>query len=232
MKTETKKQLADWGLARRIERHNFLIYRLIRNRVKSFQYHGRVIDLGCGKAPYKDIILQTADEYIGVDWQNSYFDKSNVDVFAELTEPLPFDSDYADTIVCFNVIDDLPEPNLFFSECQRVLKPGGSLYLITPFLWRIHDEPNDYCRYTNYGLDYLLRKNGFTEIVIEPLSGFWQMWWLSFNYHTLCFARGPLKYLFYPLWWLTQMVAPLMDKINPGSGHLYTTHYSVQAKKT
>jgi len=36
--------------------------------------NGRVIDLGCGKARYKDDILKVTDEYTGVDWKNSLYD--------------------------------------------------------------------------------------------------------------------------------------------------------------
>jgi len=226
-----KEWLADWGIARGIERHNFLMYRLNRKRIKTFPYHGRVVDLGCGSAPYKDLILQTAEQYIGVDWKNSMHDQSNVDVFADLTKHLPFDDAYADTVISFYVIEHLPEPDLFLSECNRILQPGGMLCMTVPFLWHIHEKPYDYFRYTHYGLRYLLDKNGFSDIIIKAETGFWQMWCLSFNYHTSCFAVGPLKYLWYPVWWLTQHIAPLLDRINPGRDHCHTTHYAVQARK-
>ena len=225
------KQWADWGIARGIERHNFLILRVTRKCIKAFPYRGRVVDLGCGKAPYKEIVLRTADEYIGVDWENSMHDQSNVDVFADLSKQLPFDDAYADTAISFNVLEHLPEPDFFLAECHRILRPGGGLYMLVPFLWHIHEEPHDFYRYTKYGLQYLLEKNGFSEIVIEAQTGFWVMWWLSFNYHTVRFERGPLKYFWYPFWWLTQAIAPLMDKINPVRNTTHTTGYAVQARK-
>jgi len=225
------KWWADWGIARGIERHNFLILRIARKRIESFPFHGRVVDLGCGKAPYKDIVLRTADEYIGVDWKNSMHDQSNVDVLADLSQPLPFDNAYADTATSFFVLEHLTEPDFFLSECSRILRPGGWLYMLVPFLWHIHEEPYDFYRYTHYGLRYLLEKNGFSEIIIEAQTGFWQTWWLSFNYHTTRFACGPLKYFWYPVWWLTQIIAPVMDKINPVHNHTHTTHYAVQARK-
>jgi SAM-dependent methyltransferase len=221
---------AHWGMARGIERHNFLILRISHERIKRFPYHGRVVDLGCGSAHYKETVLRTADEYIGVDWKNSMHDQSRVNVFADFTKPLPFPDAYADTVISFYVLEHLPEPGFFLLECNRILRPGGMLCMIVPFLWHLHEEPYDYYRYTRYGLQYLLEKSGFSEIVIEAQTGFWQTWWLRFNYHTLSLARGPLKYFWYPVWWLTQIVAPLMDRINPGRGE-HTSLYSVQAKK-
>jgi len=42
------------------------------------------------------------------------------------------------TVISFNVIKHLTEPGFFLSECNRILKKGGSLCLLVPFLWHIH----------------------------------------------------------------------------------------------
>ncbi len=231
MKKRLKAWFEDIGIRRNIERHNFLIHRINRELVSSLPYKGRVIDLGCGTASYKDDILKIADEYIGVDWKNSMHDQSNVDIFADLIRELPFDDNYTDTVVSFQVLEHLPEPDFFLSECSRILRSGGTLFLTVPFMWQIHEEPHDYFRYTRYGLDYLLKKNGFTDIQIKEETGFWQMWLLRFNYHTASFACGYFRYFWYVVWWLTQVIAPVMDKIDPNSGGIHTAIYSVQARK-
>lgn len=76
--------------------HNWLALKVNNTSVKNILPYikGRVIDLGCGEAPYKDDILKLADEYIGVDWKSSFHNQSNVDVFANLCEKLPFDDCY------------------------------------------------------------------------------------------------------------------------------------------
>ena len=78
---------------------NFLIHNINKRIALTLPYKGRVVDLGCGTSQYKDDILKVADEYIGVDWQNSLHDQSNVDVFADLSEKLPFAEEYADTVM-------------------------------------------------------------------------------------------------------------------------------------
>ena len=138
------------------ETYNSLIHKINKNIAKKLSYKGRVIDLGCGDAPYKLDILKVADEYIGVDWRNSQHDQSNVDIFADLTKRLPFANEYADTVVSFQVMEHLPEPEFFLKECYRILKHGGGLYLTVPFMWHVHEEPHDYYRYTNHGLRYWL----------------------------------------------------------------------------
>jgi SAM-dependent methyltransferase len=198
--------------------------------LKSLGYiKGIVVDLGCGTAPYRQDILRVADRYIGIDWPNSQHDQVCVDVFADLTSNLPFNDDFADTIVSFQVMEHLPEPSLFLAECNRILKPGGRLVVTVPFMWHIHEAPHDYYRYTRYGLKYLLAKNRFVDINIVESTGFWQMMALKFNYQTNRYAKGPFRYLFIPIWWATQIISPLLDKYdyNPRE----TGSYTVVARK-
>ena len=190
---------------------------------------GRVVDLGCGTSPYKEDILKVAHQYVGVDWENSLHDQSNVDVFADLTKKLPFEESFADTVVSFQVMEHLPEPDFFLSECYRILKPGGNLLITVPFMWQVHEAPHDYFRYTRYGLEYLLGKNHFEAIEVKENTGFWQTLALKFNYHSARFAHGPIKFLLVPIWWLTQTVSPWLDRYDQNPGE--TASYTVIARK-
>lgn len=193
---------------------NRLILSINRRIAESFTYRGRVIDLGCGACPYREIILRQADEYIGVDWAGGGPGESCVDVVADITAPLPFPDGHADMIVAFQVLEHLPEPARFLAECQRVLTADGTLILAVPFMWQVHDAPRDFYRFTRYGLAYLLEQAGFVEVDIQENSGFWQMWVLKFNYYSRRFARGPLQYLAAPFWLLAQAVAPALDRLD------------------
>ncbi len=217
--------LADVSRGSSVSMHNFLIHDINRRTAVEQTYIGRVLDLGCGTAAYKEIILRTADEYIGVDWENSLHEQSCVDVRADLTKPLPFADDYADVAVSFQVMEHLPEPAAFLSESFRVLKPGGKIILTTPFMWGIHEAPYDYFRYTRYGLEYLLAGAGFVDISVQESTGFWQTFVLKFNYHTTKFARGPLTLALIPIWWLGQKIAPILDRYDrhPEEAASYTS---------
>lgn len=208
---------------------NFLINKINQQIAYSLPYKGYVIDLGCGTTPYKSYILKVADKYIGVDWENSLHNQEHVDVFADLCNQLPFEENCADTVVSFQVMEHLTEPDFFLSECYRILKSNGRIFITVPFMWHVHEEPNDYFRYTRYGLEYLLKKNGFVDIEIKENTGFWQMWVLKFNYHTLRFARGPLKYFWLPIWWLGQTISPFLDKYDKHPQE--TASYTVLARR-
>jgi hypothetical protein len=47
-------------------------------------------------------------------------------------EPLPFAAASFDRVVATEILQHLASPSLFLSECRRVLRPGGALYLSTP----------------------------------------------------------------------------------------------------
>lgn len=212
--------------------HNWLVYE-INN--KSLERHlekikGYVIDLGCGISPYRDDILGVARNYLGIDWTESFHDLPYVNLFANISVTFPLKNCCADTVVAFQVIEHLPEPNIFLYECNRVLFSGGILFITVPFNWHVHEEPHDYYRYTRYGINYLLKKNGFDRIIIEENTGFWQMWVLKLNYHTTRYAKGILKYLLIPFWYFGQLLAPRLDNIDNHPQE--TLSYTIIAKKS
>jgi SAM-dependent methyltransferase len=131
---------------------------------------GLFLDVGCGETQYKQLFLDRVDRYIGIDVPSSFYEVSNVDVFAS-GEALPFCSGMFDTVVCTQVLEHVKEPSAILGEISRVLKSGGHLILTAPFSEPKHDEPYDYYRYTDHGLRYLSEKNGLSVISIKSHHG-------------------------------------------------------------
>lgn len=65
-------------------------------------------------------------------------------------------------------LEHLSEPFSFFSQVERILKPGGKIFLYVPFAIGEHQIPYDFFRYTSYGLRYLCKKSGLKVISIVP----------------------------------------------------------------
>lgn len=162
---------------------NRLILKIEREAIESFEYAGDVVDLGCGTAGYRDFIRRSGARYTGVDWAHSLHGTDSADIVADLTADFPLESECADVVTAFQVLEHIPNPAHFLSECERLLRPGGRLFLTTPFMCHIHEAPHDYYRFTRYGLAHLVTQAGLTVETIEESTGFWHTWVLKFNYH-------------------------------------------------
>lgn len=217
--------------------YNWLIYDIGDACLTKFRhyYKGHLYDLGCGEMPYKNWLLNCADQYTGVDWGSSLHELK-ADILADLNEPLPIESEVADTVMSLSVMEHLREPHVFLNEAHRILRPGGHMILQVPFMWWVHEAPYDFYRYTRYGLQYMFEKAGFTEITIYPQTSFWVMWTLKFNYQTTRLIRGPwlirkvMALLMRGIWAFDQRVAPWLDKYWKGEAE--TAGYFVVARKT
>ncbi|CAK8711715.1 Methyltransferase domain-containing protein [Candidatus Electronema halotolerans] len=198
--------------------HNWLVYEINYMFLNKFskKFKGHLYDLGCGEMPYREWLLNYADSYTGVDWSNTLHN-FKADIAANLNEPLPIESEQADTVVSFSVMEHLREPQLFLNESYRILKHGGRMILQVPFMWWVHEEPCDYFRYTRYGLKYMFEKAGFADIEVYPTSGFWTVWILKFNYQSTRLIRGPwpvrnfMAIIMRLIWAVDQRVAPWLD---------------------
>ena len=142
---------------------------------------GIVVDCGCGKKPFEALLAPCASHYIGIDIQ-----APEADVLADITR-LPLATASVDTVVCFQVLDDLAESHEFLDEVYRVLRPDGVLLLSVNQAWRTHDPPNDYYRFTQFGLKYVLEKSHLTVVRIDAMGGLWAfisirlVFWLDEN---------------------------------------------------
>ena len=128
---------------------------------------GRVLDLGAGFGVYCPALKKHGETYVGIDIK---FGNSTLDVLAD-GRRLPFASNKFNTVFCSQVLEHTPEPCLLLREACRVLCPGGAFIVSAPHLSYIHAIPEDYYRYTNYGLTFLLRRAGFEQIEMQPAGG-------------------------------------------------------------
>lgn len=158
----------------------------------SSKISGRVLDVGCGSKPYEKLF--NFDSYVGLEYSATRNNaSSHADIFYD-GRTFPFANDSFDSVVCFQVLEHVFEPDNLMNEIARVLKPEGRLMLTVPFVWPLHEEPYDYGRYSYWGLKWFLEQHGFEIIIQKRLSGGAGMFLAVFLSHVYYkYLKLPLK---------------------------------------
>jgi SAM-dependent methyltransferase len=102
----------------------------------------RLLDLGCGEKVYEKLF--PAARYVGIDYTR---EGTRADVVADAAA-IPFPDDAFDLVVCSELLEHVYPIERVLSELKRVCKPGGYVYISTPFLFPIHGRTYDFYRYT------------------------------------------------------------------------------------
>lgn len=139
----------------------YFIHKALYATVREFalRMRGRVLDVGCGSVPYKKYFAHA--EYVGMEYDSlAGRTLKGPNVFYDGIR-FPFKDGEFDCVLSTEVLEHVFNPDEFLNEIHRVLKPGGLLFLTTPLLWKEHQQPYDYGRYTSFGLKHLMIKHNF-----------------------------------------------------------------------
>jgi SAM-dependent methyltransferase len=145
------------------------LYRALFNLTLQ-QHHvsGRIVDLGSKSlassyfqylnvAPGSDLIFTDIVAGEGI-------------VRLNVEEAFPFENDSLDCALSFNLFEHVFNHNIAPGELFRVLRPGGRLYLVVPFLHEYHADPEDYYRLTDTALRRVWEEAGFQCIHMEAIG--------------------------------------------------------------
>lgn len=163
-------------------RGNSTLRMLEYEKLAEIELTGVVLDLGGGeKARYKEYLPDTIGEYVSV----------NIDPDIEPThlivpgEILPLEDNSIDNCITFNTLEHVYDAKFLIQEMQRVLKPGGKLFITVPWIFGIHGHPDDYTRYTPSWWAMALEEAGYSKAQILPL-----VWGRYSAAATICGPRG------------------------------------------
>jgi SAM-dependent methyltransferase len=212
---------------------SWLVTKIVHDRMRSIAplyIRGRLVDIGCGRKPYRDMMAPYVTEHVGVDQPQSMHGTDAVDLLGT-AYAIPAEEATFDSAICTAVLEHLEEPEQAIRECFRVLKPGGVAVYTVPFIWHLHEEPRDFFRYSKHGLKYLFEKAGFQMERTDALSGFWVTFGQLFVYNLYRFHRGPLRFV--PIIPLISLgifgVARALDRVD--KSEQWTWMYLVVARK-
>ena len=153
---------------------------------------GRLMDFGCGSKPYKSLF--SADEYVGVDFENPGHPHLNeqIDVFYD-GKKIPFPDEHFDSVFSSEVFEHIFNLEEILKEINRVMKASGKILITCPFAISEHEVPNDFARYSSYAIKYIFEKNGF-EIIKQGKTGnnvetIYQLWIMYIHQHITPYVR-------------------------------------------
>ena len=194
---------------------NWLVHRLCRQHLHRALVdcaHGRLLDVGCGHKPYLDLQQERADSCFGVEYDRCRYRDTPPEVWASIE--LPFCDESFETVFCAQVLEHVSEPAQLLREIGRVLRPNGHLILSAPHIWGIHEEPHDYFRFTNFGLQHLAEKAGLTAVKLEAMAGYWVTAGTRLCYYLQQFEKIGMKPVLLPVYALVQVLASVFDRIH------------------
>lgn len=137
-------------------------------RENSYRIQGDLVDIGCGRKPYRNLFNVRSYRGLDIDSQVVRFLGVADDYYDG--ESFPYEGCKFDSVLCNQVLEHVFNPDFFLNEINRVLKPEGKLLLTVPFVWDEHEQPFDFARYSSFGLRALLERNGFKIISHKKLG--------------------------------------------------------------
>ena len=212
----------------------FIARRALWGAMRDFapEVRGRVLDVGCGTQPYRS--LYAPESYRGLEIDSPQARSRGVaDDFYD-GRLMPYRDAEFDTVLCNQVLEHSFEPARLLAEIARVLKPGGRLVLTVPFAWDEHEQPQDFARYSSFGLRALVEGSGLKILAHRKLNAsaaaVFQLW--NGYLHKTCVTRSALvnaalcAVLMAPF----TILGVVLGRILPGNPDLYLDHAMLAEK--
>jgi SAM-dependent methyltransferase len=205
------KAFAEKVIPRRVVAWLDPVQNLIETEVQqiSGQLHdGQIaLDAGAGEARHRRYFNH--GRYLALDtgYGDTSWNYSGLDIRGNL-EMIPLRDACVDCVLCMVVLEHTRNPRQVLLEFARVLKPGGALVMVVPFLWEEHQAPHDYFRFTRYGVRSLFESSPFRLDILSPMGGFF---WVCARRSValLTFFQGGWR------WVLFALLAPFFGLIFP-----------------
>ncbi len=135
-------------------------------RLARLSLEGKILDVGGAKASEYHALINGAHTITVANINPA----SGADLVFDAEQPWPLPDASYDAVLLVNLLEHLYHYDRAIEEAHRVLKPGGRVIGVVPFLFNVHPSPSDYFRFTRSALERMLRERGFARITVEELG--------------------------------------------------------------
>lgn len=146
-----------YNLGKSVVNSEYLVRDQIRAFVASAPRNAVIVELGSGSR-------RLAPHVINVD----LFPLPNVDMTMDVAQTAFRDAS-VDCVILDCVLEHVPEPAKVIDEVFRILKPGGRVISVTPWLFPYHGYPKNYFNISEDGHRFLMRR--FSSVSVEIHHG-------------------------------------------------------------
>jgi len=136
----------------------------------------RVLDVGCGKQPFRPILEELGFHYFGLDY------KQNSDGTVDIVTPIDveFIHQYPqienfDFVICTEVLEHVANWDMAFKNISKLLKNNGLVLITCPHIYQLHEEPYDFWRPTPYSIKNFAQKYDFEIVELVQAGSGWDV---------------------------------------------------------
>lgn len=156
---------------------------------------GKLLEVGCGSGLLLQSMRSLGWQVEGIDVDPSAVRtarEKDLTVALGSLEEQNYQDDTFDAVVMSHVIEHVAEPQSLINECRRILKPGGTLSLVTPNTesfgcdvfarsWLALDPPRHLMLYNGKALRVLAERAGFSHVrAVTTIRDAHTLFWASY----------------------------------------------------
>jgi SAM-dependent methyltransferase len=133
---------------------------------------GKILDCGAGSRPTPHAAVVNLE----------VVDYPSTDILG-VGQALPFRDGVFDAVFSLAVLEHVSNPFECASEMMRVLKHGGKIYAVVPFLQPEHGYPSHFYNMTRQGLVHLFKGMKIERHFVPPAGApIWALHWMASEY--------------------------------------------------
>jgi SAM-dependent methyltransferase len=181
-----------------------------------------VLDYGAGNSPYRHII--SCDRYITADISQNF--AGDIDHIISPDGSLPLNTASINLVLLLDVLEHIVDPGIVVDEIRRLLAPRERLIISVPFIYREHETPNDFLRYTAFGMNEFIKRHGGKVVRISKAGNIYYTLLSLFLERGISNGEHSRLGFFWRLinrclGMLTPVLAPILRKAPDGEDGIY-----------